>query len=979
MKRETSRRKSGMPHGKWAAIVLLLSFALPSVVIGRSIEQLHRDAWTTRDGLPHNSVNDIAQTPEGYLWFATWEGLVRFNGHEFKLFDRRNLPLLRDSSLRALHVDAQGRLVIGGARGTLARQDGRGGWEALPAAPAMVTQIDGDENGMLWVGTSTFGVWQLAADGTSRTLESTVGDVGSNYDLAQDAQGRWWAAHGSGLQRAEGTTLRLAATRGLPAGPVNAVTVDGEHLLIGTADGVFLSANSNEPLDFRPLDPTLAGITVTRLLPDGDDGLWIGTVSEGLMHWTPRGLSRLGVGPGRPTSRIVSLFIDHQDNLWVGTNSGLFRFTNALFTNLTRQQGLPDDYVRSVLARADGSVLIGTVQGLAVYEANHRLHQIGAGTALANTSMLSLADAGDGRVWIGTQDAGVLLWDGQTMTAHIDVARGLPSNEVRALVADGHRLWIGTAQGLAHWDGVSLQRWTEAQGLPSNFVIALKMDSRQRLWVGTSLGASLLVNGRLQPLDLGAFEDAEFAFSFLSDPGRDHVWIASDRGLLRFDADGRPTGAVGLDAGLPFEKVFGLLLDPQDQLWASGNRGVLRLDLTRLNAIADGADLPLLVERFTEVDGMVSAQGNGASQPVATIDGTGRLWFATAMGATRVDPADLQHYTRNAPPVIIESVLADGRSLSFAGSSPLVLPADTRRIELRYAGLGFVLPERLRYRHRLVGFDTDWIERGTETRTEFTALPPGRYIFQVEAAHPRGDWGQSRSELVIELPRQWWQHPLLPWGIALTVLGLLVAVLRWRLYRLALNERRLARLVEERTREIQQQKEQLRFQAEEFARQAREDPLTGIANRRAFDEVLTRELSRAQRAGTTLGIILLDLDHFKDINDRWNHTIGDEVLKRVASHLKDNSRDFDLVARWGGEEFAILLPGIAMDTVRATAERLRAGLAALDFSDIAAELRITASFGVADAADVEDHHGLLHRVDQVLYRAKASGRDRVEG
>ena len=970
--------KGAWPRVLLAALALLAAVPVPAT--DRALKDLFRDHWTTREGLPHNSVNAIAQTPEGYLWLATWEGLVRYNGQSFTQFDRRHIPELQDGALRALHVDAQGRLVAGGARGALVRQDRDGGWEALPSAPVMVTMIHGGADDGLWVGTETAGVMRLPPGGKPQVLEPPADDpLGSNFGIAIDARGRHWSAHAGGLRRVDDDGLRQAEVRGLPEGPITALVSDGTRLVAGSARGVHVADGSADALVFTALDPALDQVSISRVLPDGRGGLWIGTLTDGLMRWSSKGLERLGIGPDRPSSRILSLFIDREENLWVGTNSGLFRFTDAPFSNVARQHGLPDDYVRSVLARDDGSVLIGTAQGLALSSADGVVTRLGAGTALANASVLSLADAGGGRVWVGTYDDGALLWDGERVVLRLDTDNGLPANEVRALLADGDSLWLGTTRGLVRWDGGPMQRWTEAEGLPTNFVIALHRDAGGRLWAGTGLGAVILENNTLRRLDLSAHEDAQYAFGFLEDRQRRAIWIASDRGLLRFDADGRPTGAVGLAEGLPYEKVFGLLLDPQDQLWASGNRGILRIDMTRLNAVADGDPLPLDVERFTEADGMASAQCNGGSQPVLALDRDGRRWFATSAGATRVDPADLQRHTRNAPPVVIESIIADGRDLPLTAKAEVVLPAGARRLELRYAGLGFVLPERLRYRHRLDGFDSDWVERGSETFVEYTRLPPGRYTFQVEAAHPRGDWGESRATVVIDVPPLWWQRPAVIWGTAIALALAAGLLLRWRLHRLAANERYLAQLVDERTLEIEQQKARLRHQAEEFARQAREDALTGISNRRAFDEALSREFARAKRSDSLLCIAMVDLDHFKRVNDRWTHAVGDEVLKRVAVALKTGSRGFDVVARWGGEEFVLLLPETTLAAAMATCERLREAVAAIDFSDIDAELHITASFGVAEAAGVEDHDRLLHRADEALYRAKANGRNRVEG
>jgi diguanylate cyclase (GGDEF)-like protein len=231
------------------------------------------------------------------------------------------------------------------------------------------------------------------------------------------------------------------------------------------------------------------------------------------------------------------------------------------------------------------------------------------------------------------------------------------------------------------------------------------------------------------------------------------------------------------------------------------------------------------------------------------------------------------------------------------------------------------------------------------------------------------------------VPPQWWEHRWLQ-AMAVGVVLLLV----WLLYRLRLRhlmhrEQELAALVDERTRQIERQKSQLRDQSQEFERQAREDALTGIPNRRAFDEHLSRECARATRSGDPLSVIVADIDRFKAINDRWTHAIGDEVLRRIAAVLHQQCRPVDTVARWGGEEFALLLPSTPRDEALRVAERLRQTIEGLDFSDIDADLHVTMSFGLDTGVAVTagDQDALMRRADEALYRAKANGRNRVEG
>jgi ligand-binding sensor domain-containing protein len=241
------------------------------------------------------------------------------------------------------------------------------------------------------------------------------------------------------------------------------------------------------------------------------------------------------------------------------------------------------------LAEPDGGLLLGSAQGLARIDAAGRARPIAQGTPLERASILSLASEKPGRTWVGTYSLGLMLWDGQTVIQRIDRSNGLPSNEVRAIGPDGNGgLWIGTSLGLAHWQKSGVNYWTAENGLPSNFVISLDLDDRGRLWVGTGVGAVLLENGTMRALALSRPNDSEYAFDFLPDPAHKSVWVATDRGLLRFNEDGEATGAIGLQNNLPFEKVFGLLLDANEHLWLSGNRGMVRMPLAKAHAVADG-------------------------------------------------------------------------------------------------------------------------------------------------------------------------------------------------------------------------------------------------------------------------------------------------------------------------------------------------------------------------------------------------------
>lgn len=958
---------------KWLAVLCLSVATIASAQDPPPpLENYYRQVWTTRDGLPHNTINAIAQTPEGYLWFATWEGLARFNGRDFVNFERGPATGLPDSAVRALHLDAKGRLWVGGSRGGLAQViDGR--WTGHASAPGLAISLHTDSHGALWVGTQNAGLMRLDASGERRHWTAANG-LGSDSVAAlhEDAAGAIWVGTSAGLLlKRDGAFAMLDVPEEIASRPILSLArrADG-RMLVGTERGLYVSAEDARSLHVLSELETLRGQAITSILIDRQGSLWLGTVARGLYRLSERGLEHLGVAQGLPNNRVLSLLEDREGSLWVGTNGGLFRLSDAPFTSLTRSNGLSDNYVRAVLEHSDGSLWVGSSQGLNRI-VDGSITTIGAGTLLQGASVLSLAEADGGDVWVGTYHAGALRWNGDSVVTRLGREQGLDSNEIRAIVeAPDGALWLGTTQGLSRIDTRGVRTFRVADGMPDDYVFSLMRSSRGEIWVGTGVGAGVVEGERVRAIDYSAVSDGEAVFDIHEDTEADAVWLVTDRGLLRWRRVDDELGVVNRESGLPFDKWFHLVDDGGGSYWLTSNRGVLRMDRTIAHAVADGAVIDIDYEIFTEAQGMASAQCNGGSQPSAILRRDGSVWVATAHGVAVVQPWRLPSFAEVVPSVVIESFLVDGEPLDWTIEQ--VLPPGTGRVEIRFAGLAFRMPDRIRYRYQLEGFDRDWVERGNVSYAAFTTLAPGNYRFRVQAVQAHGTWGADETTLQFRVQPFLWQRPTF-WMLTLASALLLTwLTVHLRLRRHRHNQQKLKRLVEQRTAELQEK-------THAFERQAREDALTGLTNRRAFDENLAREFTRAQAEAAPLCLALMDIDRFKSINDRYSHAVGDEVLKAVAALMRRQCREIDLVSRWGGEEFALLFPNTRPEDARVICERLRQAIESMDLEAIAPELRLTASIGIASHADAPDHDRLVSRADAALYQAKQAGRNRVEG
>jgi len=450
--------------------------------------------------------------------------------------------------------------------------------------------------------------------------------------------------------------------------------------------------------------------------------------------------------------------------------------------------------------------------------------------------------------------------------------------------------------------------------------------------------------------------------------------------------------AVNVRHGLPVSSIFEIVTDRAGNFWLTSNRGVIYVTRSEMEAVADGRAPRLRSVRFSEADGMGSAQCNGTSGPAALRDADGSIWVATANGVAVVRPEELSRHQVTPPPALIESLLVDDRQVAL--DPPIRLPAGSRKIELSFASLLFRSSDQIQYRYRLVGFDEGWTYRSRLRNVQFTNLPPGRYVFHASASVHGGPWSDGGDgvafEILPELYQRSWFYPL---ALTFGVLGVF-ALFRFRLRQLRLREAELSATVDERTRalheknmELEQLNQHISRQSAAFAQQARTDALTGLSNRRSLDEKLQSRLAAAITGKQPLCFALLDIDHFKRVNDNWSHDAGDQALCRVAETIRRELgtafhgrwRGSDLCGRWGGEEFALVLPERDAESAREVCERLRAAVEAIDCSGFAPGLSLTVSIGLAERGDISHHEKLVSKADTNLYLAKNGGRNRVCG
>jgi diguanylate cyclase (GGDEF)-like protein len=968
-------------------MALLMPGSRPSALApDRALNTFSLSHWNTSNGLAHNMVITIAQTPDGYLWLGSFEGLSRFNGSEFAVFDDRTLPLDDANGIRALSTDSDGRLWVSSARSGLLML-GANGWERHGSEQGQpFEQLIGAEpggDGWLWLIGEESGIARWRPGSPALRVDRRNGLAhDSVYAALADGNGGVWVGSAAGLDHvsASGVVSPWGAQRGLPAGPVRSVrrAPDGE-LAVTVAGRVGWIGDDG----FRPLEGAEVPTSAQLLLYDSDGGLLVGTTDQGLWRVGPHGIDQLDRRHGLRGNRVVSLFEDREGSVWVGSSDGLYQLRDLRFTTIDRRHDIGEGYVRALWEHPAGVLWIGSTDGL--YRRDGEVvTRFGRDSGLPSDSILSLAYSPAHGLLVGTFGAGVA----RIVDDRVDRVAGtqaLDALQIRAMLArsDGS-LWFATNSGLFRLTGRQLTRFGRDQGLPRDFAMALTEDHAGRLWVGTSGGLARLDGDRFQAYARPEGLQAEDVFSIHSQPSGE-LWIGSNRGLKRY-VDGRFEDIVGDDAAFN-SSLFQILDDADGGLWLSSNRGIFLLSAAEIAALRAGRTGAVRVQRHDRSDGMTNEQANGASQPAGIRLADGSLRFATAEGVVAVTPG--RPYPRRPLRIepVIEAIDVDGQRVD--ARADLSLPAGTRRVEFRYVGLTLLTPERVTYRHRLIGFDDQWAEVAGRRVAGYTNLAPGRYRFEVEALSAGV---ASRAAAVgFSIAPLWWQRREVH-ALGVVLLALLLAVVwRTRTTQLLHRSRELERLVAARTRDLQATAQELanadrekgllvqrlREQAEAFERQAREDWLTGLPNRRAFEELLLQQFAAAQAGRGRLSVAVADIDHFKYINDRHSHAAGDRVLAAVADELRNGAGPGALIARWGGEEFMLLFPDCSRDQALARCERIRSAIAArVPFLADGAPERVTMSFGVAELeAELDRPDRLLSRADQRLYQAKDAGRN----
>ena len=973
---------------------------------------LHRLGWLPSDtygvgqGMPAPTVNAIAALPDGEVWLGTMRGLARQSGP--RMVAESGPDGVLEGAIHDLVATAGGDLLAAtDGHGVWRRRDGQ--WTSLgePFGGERVQRLRTFGHGKaLRVFAIGRGVAELSGDRwRPLTLPAAV-RRGEQFDIALEPAAAgvpgavWIASYGAGLHRCSAPAMDCRPVPLQGEGPrtdeirtlaLQPLASGGSVLWVGLQGGGLARLAGGEWRRWHTRNSGLPSDFVSALAlvpsPAGGTDVWVGTRS---------GLSVLRedgqwVEPDPRVAllreRVRSLTISHTSQgvpvVWTGTDGGAVRTPLRGPWHLVSTMGRNGNGIwglRVERAAHDGHQrlwLASDGDGLARYEYG-RWQLFGAAEGLPSTTIRSIARVPDGSaegaLWAGA-------WGGHLVRLHegrfLPIATPWPKrpNEAPSLLLTGpDDVWASTRQqGIARWDGREWQWWPADGTMPGRAYAALRHAGD--VWLTTSdRGLARYRDGawRFFGPEIGLPRDALFDMRLMGNAGNPHVlWIGSRRhGLLRVDIrdpDRPRLLATPALPELPVSYVYGAVADGRGDLLVCTDYGVFSWRMVDGSYQSTG---------YHREDGLPHDECNVNAMQV---DDLGRVWIGTIGGAAVYTPPDPG--PRRPSPLRLSRLLVDGRPVAGA-NGVLQLPRPDSALELEYNLLSGEKEEGHRYRVSLLDGDDDEATAWNASNTHrYARLPAGLQRLRIEARDAAGVVANP-LELRIDVPREWWRTPP---ALLLQLLGLLLvawAVLRLRMRQLLAREHRLRAMVLQRTSQLEQREAELRRANEDLLRLSYTDPLTGLGNRRHLFDVLRRQLREAARRRESLGLLLVDLDHFKRYNDAHGHLAGDARLRQVAGVVQALLPAGASAARYGGEELCVVLPGHDSVAAAAVAEQMRRDVAALPGDpDLCRPEGIDGTVSIGVAACVP-HRGerpdtLIGRADRALYAAKAEGRNRV--
>jgi signal transduction histidine kinase/ligand-binding sensor domain-containing protein len=739
------------------------------------------DVWTIDNGLPQNSINAIVQTKDGYLWLATFDGLVRYDGVKFVVFNVRNTPGITSNRFTSLLEDRSGDLWVGTEDvGMIRYHNGKFSAFNPNSDPKMINCIQMDDTGQIVAVTETV---RYRLDSNALTpITPDAGEVGANVRFSDMRLQPFGMAGDKLVSLSNGRHISTAV-------PSNFIK---EHIVSAYIDrrgATWISTLAHHLVVLTDSPQVYATpFAVNSYFEDREGNMWLGTTDNQLVKFS-HGVFKTYSNISRSLNSLINLiYEDREGTIWIGTlNRGLGRLRKRVITAYSEESGIAGKIVYPVFEDRSGNIWLGARDLIRFRDGIFRPSSLSVfdpsrGVNLQLIGPRSIFEDDDQRLWIGTDGPLFSLKDGKLTNETDQVGHW---GFVWVIYQDRERnMWFGTSKGLIRYRDGASQVYTSKDGLAGDDIKAILEDRQGGLWIGSYGGLSRFEDGRFS-----SFTERDGLASnrvrSLYEDREGVIWVGTyDGGLSRLK-NGKFTN-YSTEVGLFNDGVFQILEDDRMNLWMSCNRGIYRVSKQQLNDFSDGKIRSINCVSYGKEDGMSSAECNGGRQPAGVKARTGKLWFPTQDGVVVIDPQAVPINTLQ-PPVLIESVLLDRKKVDF--NNLVRIQPGEENLEIHFTAPTFLKPEHVRFKYLLQGVDTDWVDAGERRVANYSHIGPGTYTFKVIAANSDGVWNQVGATIRISVVPPFWQRW---WFVSLCVLAAAAALFLVFRQRVAQLEKRNA-------------------------------------------------------------------------------------------------------------------------------------------------------------------------------------------
>jgi diguanylate cyclase (GGDEF)-like protein len=915
---------------------------------------------TITEGLGDLNVNCVAQDHEGYLWIGTENGLYRFDGRSFKSFG--GADGLNGHTIQSLFAGPDGTLFVGTTTGIyFRRQDGQFAQIHPPAPFTDFSQRIGSAFTALApdqvVTADRSGAFLLRREGPDNWVPAAMHlDGAAIWSVLAGPDGALWYGCDADLCRFKnGKSIHLRAALNLPDEHwLHLFLARDGHIWIRGAIHVGEVIPAENRFQLHDLPGSSNAAPYSDLTQDAQ-GRMVASQGPTFGLWEAGRWRMVTSANGLTRYDISDLFVDREGSLWIGVvGHGLTRWVGQdQWEAYTAANGLTDNIVWDTLRDHAGRLWIGTESGLDLLSPGSTTPKPWQSPGIQTARAAMLAESSDGAVWMGSAAGNLVRIDPKTLSG-----AQWPVPEVYRLMSDnGHRIWIATGAGLYVVDTAShdhAPHLVEDPAIthPRQLFRDLALDKAGQLWAAADDGIFRMDQSGWHHIDPGMIVVTPYE---IAADRAGNLWAAGPfPGVvrLRIVADKITESEHIVRPHLLSDQVVSLLVDHRDWLWVGQDAGL---------SLYDGHAW----RSFTQADGLI---WNDTDSYALAEDHDGSLWIGTSGGVSHFVNPQAASAAPPAAPVISQ--------INFGAdtiSNESEIPWSTSPLSISLAALNFRDASHIRIRYRLMGIESDWVETA-DRNLRYPRLEPGPYRFQAVAVDESDSAISPVEEVSFVITPLWWQSgPLRLAVVILIALGVVLAW-RWSVHLLVMQKRHLEDAVERRTEDLEKEKAELLRTREQMRHFAEHDDLTGLWNHRIIVERLRQEVERSRREGSPLSVILVDLDHFKQVNDTFGHPSGDLVLQEIGAIFQSAVRSYDWVGRYGGEEFLLILPGSGFAGAHLRAEELRAAVQRAHIHDGERVIPVTASFGVASGFP-SHYEVLINAADAALYRAKDNGRN----